>query len=442
MVTNPIGDVTEKLEKLQVELYNVSKKKSNVSGLADEFEDLSNKIALTTEETERLQEIINSINDTAGTEVITATTTKEQLAQMKAYETSLELQQKNLIDEQNQAITDGYQALSDANLTASGGQAGLMAGLGIAGLAVAGIIAGIFTGGAATAAAVAGIAAIAAGTTAGAVIGEAQDGEDLQKQYLKDFAASTAGKEALNSIARQEIEGIGEAASTTQEQVLQMFRDQFANIFDPEKGVDVEKFEAMLPENFIENLDYVNSAEASMSEKWEYINGMINSSNKTVRDLTGSLMSANTELAVLSKVSKDVADYFDENKMSSQVIYDTWDKISPLFSAAGKSNEEISEAMNGILKNAVDIANNGGNFTKALVDGTLEAIDSLNELNISEEELNKKIAERAALEEQIKEKRKEVDKIEDKTSSEYKTQNQELLDITEKYNTLDKQIYF
>lgn len=123
-ISNPIGDVTEELEKLQVELYNISKKKSNVSGLADEFENLSNKIALTTEETERLQEIINSINDTAGTEVITATTTKEQLAQMKAYETSLELQQKNLVDEQNQAIADGYQALSDANLTASGGQAG------------------------------------------------------------------------------------------------------------------------------------------------------------------------------------------------------------------------------------------------------------------------------------------------------------------------------
>lgn len=442
MVTNPIGDVTEKLEKLQVELYNVSKKKSNVSGLADEFEDLSNKIALTTEETERLQEIINSINDTAGVEVITATTTKEQLAQMKAYETSLELQQENLIDEQNQAIADEYQALSDANLAASGGQNGLMAGLGIAGLAVAGIIAGIFTGGAATAAAVAGIAAIAAGTTAGAIIGEAQDGEDLQKQYLKDFAASTAGKEALNSIARQEIEGIGEATSATQEQVLQMFRDQFANIFDPEKGVDVEKFEAMLPENFIENLDYVNSAEASMSEKWEYINGMINSSNKTVRELAGSLMSANTELAVLSKVSKNLAQYLDKNKISSQVIYDAWDKLSPLMTAAGKSNEEIAKVMSNIFDNAVAAAKNGGDFTQSLVNGVIEAIDSLNNLSITEEELNKKTEERDALLAQIKEKQKAIDEIEDETSSEYKTQNQELLDITVKYNELDRQINF
>lgn len=137
---NPLKKVNEELEQFQVNLYNVSQKKTTISGLADDFEDLANKISLTNEEAEKLEEIVNSVNDTAGFKVITASDTQGQLKQIKAYETSLALEQQNLIDKQNETIGKAYKDLSKSSTIGKTTGTGAMigGGIGIAGGAATG----------------------------------------------------------------------------------------------------------------------------------------------------------------------------------------------------------------------------------------------------------------------------------------------------------------
>ena len=263
----PLKKVNEELEQLQVNLYNVSQKKTTISGLADDFEDLANKISLTNEEAEKLEEIVNSVNDTAGFKVITASDAQGQLEQIKAYETSLTIEQQGLIDEQNKAIGKGYKDLSKESYIYGNGDIlsgtqsqGALAGTGIG--AAIGLLfgpIGAIVG--------AGIGAIA-GTIVGIAQGAAQDTEAAQQQYAKEFANSATGKEALNSIGKQQIEGLVKAGQDTQTAVLQMFRDQFGNLLT-EDGVDVDKFtdEMGINSDFITKLDKVLGEESTLVDK-------------------------------------------------------------------------------------------------------------------------------------------------------------------------------
>lgn len=77
---------TQQLQDMQVELYELNNAASSVSSLADEFEELSNKIGKSNEELKRMDEIAQQVNDTAGYMVVdTSASAEEQVAQMRAY---------------------------------------------------------------------------------------------------------------------------------------------------------------------------------------------------------------------------------------------------------------------------------------------------------------------------------------------------------------------
>lgn len=432
---DPLKKVNEELEQLQVNLYNVSQKKTTISGLADDFEDLANKISLTNEEAEKLEEIVNSVNDTAGFKVITASDTQGQLEQIKAYETSLAIEQQGLIEEQNKAIGKGYKDLSKESYIYGNGDIlsgtqsqGALAGTGIG--AAIGLIfgpIGAIVG--------AGIGAIA-GTIIGIAQGAAQDTEAAQQQYAKEFANSATGKEALNSIGKQQIEGLVKAGQDTQTAVLQMFRDQFGNLLT-EDGVDVDKFtkDMGINSDFIAKLDKVLGEESTLVEKWQYINELQKSGMN--EDLINSLKSANVELAVMSKVSKQTAEYMSNVEGSSDLISEMWQKASKLLSLAGKSSDEISTLLSGALNKA---AQDPKNFKKILVEEMSKIYTNEAVIKMSPEEV-------AALEEQVKEAYDKVQKaieerskIKDTNSDEYKDKTKEITELSAAYNELNEKL--
>lgn len=177
--------------------------------------------------------------------------------------------------------------------------------------------------GAAVGALIGGIAAGAAGGAAGAGIGAGvgalQDTETAQQRYAKEFANSATGKEALNSIGKQQIEGLVKAGQDTQTAVLQMFRDQFGNLLT-EDGVDVDKFtkDMGINSDFIAKLDKVLGEESTLVDKWQYVNELQDKGFD--KDLLNSLKAANVELAVMSKVSKQTAEYMSNVEGSSDLI--------------------------------------------------------------------------------------------------------------------------
>lgn len=432
---NPLKKVNEELEQLQVNLYNVSQKKTTISGLADDFEDLANKISLTNEEAEKLEEIVNSVNDTAGFKVITASDTQGQLEQIKAYETSLTIEQQGLIDEQNKIIGKGYKDLSKESYIYGNGDIlsgtqsqGALAGTGIG--AAIGLLfgpIGAIVG--------AGIGAIA-GTIVGIAQGAAQDTEAAQQQYAKEFANSATGKEALNSIGKQQIEGLVKAGQDTQTAVLQMFRDQFGNLLT-EDGVDVDKFtdEMGINSDFITKLDKVLGEESTLVDKWQYINDLQKSGIN--EDLINSLKSANVELGVMSKVSKQTAAYMSNVEGSSDLISEMWQKASKLLLLAGKSSDEISTLLSGALDKA---AQDPENFKKILVEEMSKIYTNEAVIKMSPEEV-------AALEEQVKEAYDKVQKaieerskIEDTNSDEYKDKTKEITELSAAYNELNEKL--
>lgn len=452
-IKNPIKKVNEELEQLQVNLYNVSQKKTTISGLADNFEDLANKISLTNEEAEKLEEIVNSVNDTAGFKVITAADTQGQLEQIKAYETSLALEQQNLIDEQNKAIGQSYADLSKNAVINDFASEGAMIGGGIAGGAGA-IVGGAAFGakigtalgtvvpglgnaiGAVAGAVVGAVGGVILGSITGEIIGEAQDTEAARQQYAKEFANSAAGKEALNSIGKQQIEGLVKAGQDTQTAVLQMFRDQFGNLLT-EDGVDVDKFtdEMGINSDFITKLDKVLGEESTLVDKWQYINDLQKSGIN--EDLINSLKSANVELGVMSKVSKQTADYMSNVEGSSDLISEMWQKASKLLSLAGKSSDEISTLLSGALDKA---AQDPKNFKKILVEEMSKIYTNEAVIKMSPEEV-------AALEEQVKEAYDKVQKaiderseIEDTNSDKYKDKTKEITELSAAYNELNEKL--
>lgn len=449
---NPLKKVNEELEQLQVNLYNVSQKKTTISGLADDFEDLANKISLTNEEAEKLEEIVNSVNDTAGFKIITASDMQGQLKQIKAYETSLALEQQSLINEQNETIGKAYKDLSKSSTIGKTTGTGAMigGGVGIAGGAATGAAIGAAWGsimpgignaiGAAVGALIGGIAVGAAGGAAGAGIGAGvgalQDTETAQQKYAREFANSATGKEALNSIGKQQIEGLIKAGQDTQTAVLQMFRDQFGNLLT-EDGVDVDKFtkDMGINSDFIAKLDKVLGEESTLVEKWQYINELQDKGFD--KDLLNSLKAANVELAVMSKVSKQTAEYMSNVEGSSDLISEMWQKASKLLSLAGKSSDEISTLLSGALNKA---AQDPKNFKKILV-------EEMSKIYTNEAVIKMSPGEVAALEKQVKEAYDKVQKaieerskIKDTNSDEYKDKTKEITELSGAYNELNEKL--
>ena len=104
-----IENTKNALEEQQAQLYELNKSIKTVSSLADEFENLSNKIVKSTEDLERLEEIAKQVNDNAGKDIIDLNADYEtQLAQIVGYQAELEAQKQKNIESQRNTLFSGY----------------------------------------------------------------------------------------------------------------------------------------------------------------------------------------------------------------------------------------------------------------------------------------------------------------------------------------------
>ena len=101
--------ITEQLKDLQVELYETNNTISNIESLADEFEELSNKIGKSNDELERMKEIIQQVNDIAGYPVVDISASpEEQAAQMRGHASVQKQEVQRTISDMKSTI--GYNA--------------------------------------------------------------------------------------------------------------------------------------------------------------------------------------------------------------------------------------------------------------------------------------------------------------------------------------------
>lgn len=101
---------TQQLQDMQVELYELNNAANSVSSLADEFEELSNKIGKSNEELKRMNEIAQQVNDTAGYLVVdTSATPDEQAAQMRAYSSVQKQMAQGTVNDMKKTISESAQ---------------------------------------------------------------------------------------------------------------------------------------------------------------------------------------------------------------------------------------------------------------------------------------------------------------------------------------------
>ena len=105
-----VRKTTEALKDMQVEVYNLQTSANTVKGLANEFDELSNKVIKSTEDVARLNEIVQQVNDEAGFEVITKSADiQTQQEQLHNYATVTQMQADAAINETADTLTEGYQ---------------------------------------------------------------------------------------------------------------------------------------------------------------------------------------------------------------------------------------------------------------------------------------------------------------------------------------------
>lgn len=101
---------TQQLQDMQVELYELNNAANSVSSLADEFEELSNKIGKSNEELKRMNEIAQQVNDTAGYLIVdTSASPDEQAAQMRAYSSVQKQKAQGTINDMKKTISESAQ---------------------------------------------------------------------------------------------------------------------------------------------------------------------------------------------------------------------------------------------------------------------------------------------------------------------------------------------
>ena len=105
-----VRKTTEALKDMQVEVYNLQTSANTVKGLANEFDELSNKVIKSAEDVARLNEIVQQVNDEAGFDVITENADPQtQQEQLRNYATVTQMQADAKINEMSDTLTEGYQ---------------------------------------------------------------------------------------------------------------------------------------------------------------------------------------------------------------------------------------------------------------------------------------------------------------------------------------------
>ena len=222
---------SEQLQDMQVELYNLRSAASSVTNLADEFENLSQKIGKSNEDLERMKEIAQEVNDTAGYTVVDTTkSAEEQAAAMRAYAEVQEQKAQGTLDDMESTIQSGVLIStfdSDFRRSLSTEQRQQFS------------------------------------SDAPGFFDNVNDKEylDAYAEYMRDYDESFAA--SVRSIAEEEIEGLENIDNTElRDAILNASVDQFENIFTATGGFDFTKFNEIFNPEMLAELDAIYSSDS------------------------------------------------------------------------------------------------------------------------------------------------------------------------------------
>lgn len=299
---------TQQLQDMQVELYELNNAASSVSSLADEFEELSNKIGKSNEELKRMDEIAQQVNDTAGYMVVdTSASAEEQAAQMRAY-ASVQTQKAQGTLNDMEGVIRGSAALSiiDSDFQKSIGQEQLNN-------------------------------IINSAKETGTLY--SKEYLDAYAEYMRDYDESFAA--SVRAIAEQEISGLDNIDnSELRDAILNASVDQFENIFSVENGFDFTKFNEIFSPQMLSELDNIYSSD----NVGDYATFYANLSEEQQEYLREAL----PIFEMFESVSKDTANAFADMGFTMQDVNTIFSNLADGGENAAKIFGDIVEEVNNM----------------------------------------------------------------------------------------------
>lgn len=386
-----IAKTREELNQLQADLYNLKSAQQTVAKLGDEFENLSNKIVQSSEDIERMNEIAQQINDTAGRTVVDTTAdAATQLRQIRAYN----IQQKNAVKAQTEKINDKLgQGLTDAQN------------------------AGIFN--------------------------TKKTRETAKNKYYQSLKTDAAFVNSIRTVGMANLTGMDSVSAAASDAMLDIMVDNIdSGAYFSEDGVDTGKFEQYITDAlassgysggysaFLAQLDSV-AEDGSMTAYANMLDDLGKSGDKNFKKLIDSLKKSNPMFAAVAKMGAETARKFDAIGFSSDDLNVMWEKLGQSSKVLGKDAGETFaemaknieamgdtdgdgvvsdlEARQAMYKQLVAEQLASAEASKAILDGT----DQTSEAALA---YKKNCDDLTETQEDIIDKQKEIDKENDKSN--------------------------
>ena len=358
-----IAKTKEELNQLQAELYNMNSAKENVTKLADEFDNLSNKIIKSNEELERMKEIAQQINDEAGREVVNLTADAEtQARQIRAYNMTQEAEIKAQQNKINKELGQGLHDVQHAN-------DGWQTAIGITGYLLGPI------------------GWLAAGV-ANAALESADRDEENVKKYYDSLKNDEAFVNSLRTIGKAQLSGLDTASAATSDAILDMMVGNIdSGAYFDENGLNTAAYEKYVNEalagtgiggysGLVQELDAVAedgslSAYANMLDK-------LGTAQKgsPLEGLVNSLKESNGMFAAVAKMGSKTARVFDSIGFSSEELNTMWQSLEKSVGAlGGDTAEAFANIANAMSEDNTELENRQIAY-KELVKQQLAAKDS------------------------------------------------------------------
>lgn len=292
---------TQQLQDMQVELYELNNAANSVSSLADEFEELSNKIGKSNEELKRMNEIAQQVNDTAGYLVVdTSASPDEQAAQMRAYSSVQKQMAQGTVNDMKKTISESaQQTMTESDFWNSLNQRQAYNIL-----------------------------------TNTSKVGKWDNEEylDAYAEYMRNYDESFAA--SIRAIAEEEIKGLENIDNTElRDAILNASVDQFENIFSIEKGFDFTKFNEIFSPQMLSELDNIYSS----SNVGDYATFYANLSEQQQEYLREAL----PIFEIFESVSKNTANAFADMGFNMQDVNTIFSNLTD----GGENAEKVFSAI-------------------------------------------------------------------------------------------------
>lgn len=385
-----IAETKEELNQLQADLYNLNSAKQNVAKLGDEFENLSSKIVQSSEDIERMNEIAQQINDTAGRAVVDTTANVEtQLRQIRAYN----MQQDAAVQTKTEDINDELgQGFKDAQK-------------------------GWFK--------------------------NKKSKKNARDKYYKSLKTDSAFINSIRTVGMANLTDMDSVSAATSDAMLDIMVDNIdSGAYFSEEGIDTGKFEQYITDAlassgysggysaFLAQLDSV-AEDGSMTAYANMLDDLGKSGDENFKKLMDSLKKSNSMFAAVAKMGTETARKFDAIGFSSDDLNVMWEKLGQSSKALGKDAGETFaemaknietmgdtdgdgivsdlEARQAMYKQLVAEQLNAAKASQAIVDGTDKTSEAAKKYNQNLTDLTTK-------QQEIINKQKEIDKANDKSN--------------------------